>query len=198
MANTSIVAAFDRMWQHITSALSNKSDISHNHNDIYYTELEINNKLSDVNTSVANIYETKDNANSKLVEAKGYTDNKVANLASTTVVDNKISTHNTSELAHNDIRVLISDLTTKLSNFLDVDDATTDQLSEVLTLINNNKGTLESLTTTKVNMSDIIDNLVTNSSNKVLSAAQGVVLKSSIDTLTNRLDSLIDGDEVSY
>lgn len=31
MANTSILAAFERMWQHVTSALANKSDINHVH-----------------------------------------------------------------------------------------------------------------------------------------------------------------------
>lgn len=100
-----------------------------------------------------------------------------------------VSTHNTSASAHNDIRALIDSLTTKLDNFLDVDDTTTDQLSEVITLINNNKGTLESLTTTKVNVSDIVNNLTTNSSSKVLSAAQGVAIKSLIDALDAELES---------
>ena len=103
--------------------------------------------------------------------------------------DNKISMHNTATDAHNDIRVLIADLKEQLENFLDVDDTTVDQLSEVLTLINNNKGTLESLTTTKVNVSDIINNLTTNSSNKVLSAAQGVAIKALIDALQSELDA---------
>ena len=103
--------------------------------------------------------------------------------------DNKISTHNTATDAHNDIRVSIADLKTQLENFLDVDDTTVDQLSEVLTLINNNKGTLESLTTTKINVSDIINNLTTNSSNKVLSAAQGVAIKALIDALQSELDA---------
>lgn len=126
---------------------------------------------------------TKAETDSKIEEAKSYTDTKTSGLASTTVVDNKISTHNTSAAAHNDIRVLITDLTTKLNNFLDVDDTTTDQLSEVLTLIENNRGTLESLTTNKINVSDIIDNLTTNNSSKVLSAAQGVAIKNLIDAL---------------
>lgn len=34
MANQSISAAFERMWQHIVAALSNKSDIGHNHIDL--------------------------------------------------------------------------------------------------------------------------------------------------------------------
>lgn len=126
---------------------------------------------------------TKTEIDSKIDEAKSYTDTKTSDLASTTVVDNKISTHNTSTTAHNDIRVLIAHLTTKLNNFLDVDDTTTDQLSEVLALIENNRGTLESLTTNKINVSDIIDNLTTNNSSKVLSAAQGVAIKNLIDAL---------------
>lgn len=94
-----------------------------------------------------------------------------------------VSTHNTAVDSHNDIRLLIQEITTKLNNFLDVDDATSDQLSEVLTLINNNKGTLESLTNGKVNVSDIIDNLTTSASNKPLSAKQGVALKALIDAI---------------
>lgn len=153
MANASIKAAFRQFWNHVIA------------------------RTGDMITT-ANTY-----TDTKTEEAKSYTDTKTSGLASTTVVDNKISTHNTSTTAHNDIRVLITDLTTKLNNFLDVDDTTTDQLSEVLALIENNRGTLESLTTNKVNVSDIIDNLTTNNSSKVLSAAQGVAVKNLIDVL---------------
>lgn len=39
MANASILAAFERMWQHIVVALGNKSDIDHTHDEmILYTE----------------------------------------------------------------------------------------------------------------------------------------------------------------
>ena len=124
--------------------------------------------------------------------AKSYTDTKIANLASTSLVNTSIGTHNTSTTAHNDIRGLITDLTTKLNNFLDVDDATADQLSEVLILIENNKGTLESLTSTKINVSDIVNDLTTNSTSKVLSAAQGVAIKSLIDALDTAIDGKAD------
>lgn len=100
-------------------------------------------------------------------------------------VSGQINTHNTSATAHSDIRTLISELTTKVNNFLDVDDTTTDQLSEVLALIEANEGTLESLTSNKVNVSDIINNLTTNVANKPLSAAQGVILKGLIDDINN-------------
>ena len=124
-----------------------------------------------------------------LAEAKSYTDTKTAGLASTSTLNTSINTHNTSTSAHNDIRALITDLTTKLNNFLDVDDTTTDQLSEIITLIENNKGTLESLTTSKINVSDIVNDLTTNSTSKVLSAAQGVAIKTLIDSLQSELDS---------
>lgn len=153
MANASIKAAFKQFWNHVIARTGNM-------------------------ITTANTY-----TDTKTEEAKTYTDTKTSGLASTAVVDNKISTHNTSTTAHNDIRVLITDLTTKLNNFLDVDDTTTDQLSEVLALIENNRGTLESLTTNKINVSDIIDNLTTNNSSKVLSAAQGVAIKNLIDAL---------------
>lgn len=35
MANASIMTAFERMWHHVTSALNNKSDITHNHDEKY-------------------------------------------------------------------------------------------------------------------------------------------------------------------
>lgn len=125
--------------------------------------------------------------------AKSYIDNKTTGMATTS----DISTHNTATDAHNDIRALISDLSTEVSNFLDVDDTTRDQLSEVLTLIDNNKGTLDSLTTSKVNVADIVDNLTTASANKVLSANQGVALKSLIDSLEALVETKADSSTLS-
>lgn len=159
----------------LQEALDSKASNTHNHDDAY---------------------ESKGSSGAALVLAKEYTDTKTSGLASTNSVTSAISTHNTSTGAHNDIRGLITDLTTKLNNFLDVDDATTDQLSEVIELINNNKGTLESLTTSKVNVADIINNLTTNVSNKPLSAAQGVAIKALIDTLDSALDGKADASHI--
>ena len=173
------------------SAVSGKADASHNHDDRYYTESEVDTKLSakaDTSHNHDSAYDAKGAAADALASAKSYTDTKVSGLASTTVVDNKISSHNTSAEVHSDIRDLISALSTKVSNFLDVDDTTTDQLSEVLTLIENNKGTLDSLTSSKVNVSDIVDNLTTSNASKVLSAKQGVTLKVLIDALQEAVD----------
>lgn len=102
-----------------------------------------------------------------------------------------VNTHNASTTAHSDIRDSLTALSNQLNAFLDVDDATRDELSEVLALIDANKGTLESLTTSKVNVTDIVNNLTTNVSNKPLSAAQGVSLKSLIDGLdSNKVDKV--------
>lgn len=103
-----------------------------------------------------------------------------------------ISTHNTNTSAHNDIRDLITGLTTRLNTLADSDDTTLDQMSEIVAYIKSNKELIESITTSKVNVADIINNLTTNVSNKPLSAAQGVVLKGLIDALQASINGKVD------
>ena len=98
-------------------------------------------------------------------------------------VSGQITTHNTSTSAHNDIRDLITGLTTRLNTLADSDDTTLDQMSEIVAYIKSNKSLIEEITTNKVNVADIIDNLTTNATNKPLSAAQGVALKALIDAI---------------
>lgn len=100
-----------------------------------------------------------------------------------------VSSHNTAEDAHEDIRLLIAGLTSRLNALADSDDTTLDQLSELVAYIKANRELIEQVTTGKVSVSDIIDNLTTNVSNKPLSAAQGVVLKGLIDTLQTAVNS---------
>lgn len=97
-------------------------------------------------------------------------------------VSGQIATHNTSNSAHSDIRELLSELNVRLNTLADSDDITLDQISEIVNYIKNNKSLIEGVTTNKVNVADIVDNLITNVANKPLSAAQGVALKSLIDT----------------
>ena len=94
---------------------------------------------------------------------------------------NTVSHHNTDTATHADIRMLISELTTKVTHFLNVDDTSRDQLSELLDLIDGHADDLKDITTGKVNKSDIVDNLNTNVADKPLSSAQGVVLKALFD-----------------
>jgi hypothetical protein len=77
----------------VDTALSDKSDISHDHDDKY---------------------DEKGSANTSLEESKRYTDVQIASEASTrnTVISSSINTHNISTSAHNDIRLLIDALRT--------------------------------------------------------------------------------------
>ena len=97
--------------------------------------------------------------------------------------ESKVSAHNVSDTAHNDIRLLVQGLTARLNALADSDDTTLDQMSEVVAYIKSNKSLIDAITTSKVNASDIIDNLTTNVSNKPLSSAQGVKLKALIDAI---------------
>ena len=133
-------------------------------------------------------YETKEDAKTKLDEAKAYTDTKTSGLASTSSVNTSINTHNTSTSAHSDIRDLITGLTTRLNTLADSDDTTLDQLSEIVAYIKSNKSLIDGITTSKVNVSDIVNDLTTNSASKVLSAAQGVAIQSLINALQEELD----------
>ena len=101
-----------------------------------------------------------------------------------TTAESKVSTHNTGTDTHSDIRMLIQGLTDRLNALADSDDTTLDQLSEVVAYIKSNRALIEAITTSKVNVADIVDNLTTNIANKPLSAAQGVALKALIDAIT--------------
>lgn len=96
-----------------------------------------------------------------------------------------VSQHNMDATSHNDLRIALQGLSDRINAVMDSDDTTLDQMSEVVAYIKSNKSMIDTITTSKVNVSDIINNLTTNISNKPLSAAQGVVLKTLIDTLSN-------------
>lgn len=101
-----------------------------------------------------------------------------------TTSESKVSAHNTGADTHGDIRLLIQGLTDRLNALADSDDTTLDQLSEVVAYIKSNRTLIEAITTSKVSVADIIDNLTTNVTNKPLSAAQGVALKALIDAIS--------------
>lgn len=161
MANKSIYDAFERMWQHLTAVAGGKSDKNHNHDDLYYTESEVDNLLSNIDVSTS------------------------------------INEHNVSTEAHNDVRLLIEGLTTRLNALANSDDTTLDQMAEVVAYIKANRDLIGSVTTDKVNVDDIIDNLTTNVTNKPLSAAQGVALKSLIDALTNTVNGKANSSDLT-
>lgn len=118
--------------------------------------------------------------------------NKPVSTAQQNALNSALSTHNTSDSAHSDMRLLISGLTTRLNALADSDDTTLDQLSEIVAYIKNNKNLIDGITTSKVNVSDIIDDLTTNSGDKVLSAKQGTILKGLITDLTTLVGTKVD------
>ena len=154
-----------------------------------YTNTEVA-KKADSGHNHDTKYDAKGAADTALASSKTYTDTKTSRLASTTVVDNKVSAHNTSTSAHSDIRSLITNLTNRLNALANSTDEDLDQMAEIVAYIKANKSLIDSITTSKVNVSDIVDNLTTSSSTKVLSAKQGVALKGLIDTLQTALDAL--------
>ena len=105
-----------------------------------------------------------------------------------------VSQHNTDATSHNDLRLALKGLTDRINAALDSDDTTLDQMSEVVAYIKSNKNLIDAITTSKVNVSDIVNNLTTNVANKPLSAAQGVALKELIDALRN---DKLDADELT-
>lgn len=168
-----------------------------NNDDIHFTAAE-RNKLAGI-ASGANAYShpnsgvTAGTYKSVTVNAQGHVTGGsnpttlagygITDAESKGAANSAVSSHNTNTSAHNDIRELISGLTTRLDALADSDDTTLDQMSEVVAYIKANKELIESITTSKVNVSDIVNNLTTNVTNKPLSAAQGVAIKGLIDAL---------------
>ena len=103
-----------------------------------------------------------------------------------------VATHNTNGAAHNDIRLLIASLSERINAVLDSDDTTLDELSEIVTYIKANKTLIESVTTSKVNVSDIIDNLETHDPTKPLSAAQGAYIMGILQQLVTEFGEALD------
>ena len=108
-----------------------------------------------------------------------------------------VSSHNTSTEAHNDIRTLISNLTTRLNTLANSTDTELDQMAELVEYIKNNRELIEGVTTNKVNVSDIVNNLTTNATNKPLSAAQGVAIKSLIDALQTAVNGKANASDLT-
>lgn len=98
--------------------------------------------------------------------------------------------HNISTESHNDMRIEIKDIATRLSALADCDDETLDQISEIVQYIKDNRELIEQITTAKVSVNDIVDNLTTNVSDKPLSASQGVMLNQLLEQISNETTNI--------
>ena len=190
IANSAVDEEFEAVSQAmgaLENAIDGKADASHTHS------------ISNV-TNLQSTLDAKVPA-SRTVNGKSLTYNITLSASdvgadASGAANSAVSSHNTSTSAHNDIRDLINGLTTRLNTLADSDDTTLDQMSEIVEYIKANKSLIDSITTSKVNVSDIVNNLTTNVTNKPLSAAQGVAIKALIDALqtavNGKADSLSD------
>jgi hypothetical protein len=94
-----------------------------------------------------------------------------------------VSEHNVNTDAHNDIRLLVQGLAARLNAFANSTDEDLDTAQEFMLYIKANRDLISQITTSKVSVADIVNNLTSNVTNKPLSAAQGVALKALIDAL---------------
>ena len=130
-------------------------------------------------------YASKEYVNSVVVSQENIEQIVADSLADVRAYADQVSEeHNAATDSHNDIRELITGLTTRLNTLADSDDTTLDQLSEIVTYIKENKTLIEGITTGKVNVSDVVNDLTTDDATKPLSAAQGIALKALIDEIT--------------
>ena len=167
------------------------------------------NAESDLNTTISNEVTRAKNAESSLSTTISDEVTRAESALNTTIsnevtrakkaesdlsssIQTSISSHNTSTTAHDDIRTLINNLTTRINAVADSEDVDLDQLSEIVAYIKSNRSLIDNVTTSKVSVSDIIDNLTSTSANKPLSANQGRVLNTSITSLTTKLNNHVD------
>lgn len=108
--------------------------------------------------------------------------------------DSNLQIHNSADDSHDDIRNLVAALTTRLNALADSDDTTLDQLSEIVAYIKSNRELIDNITTSKVNVADIIDSLTSTATNKPLSAKQGKILNDLITALTNSTQNIMSGN----
>lgn len=102
-------------------------------------------------------------------------------------IDEAIADHETNLAAHADIRNTLEALRNRVNAALNSDDVTLDQLAEIVAYIKSNKTLIDAITTSKVSVADIVDNLATNVASKPLSAARGVELNRLIGALETSL-----------
>ena len=163
-----------------------------------YPVTSVNGKTGAVSLSATDVVaDPAGTAESKTAALRQDVNTQLTAYDKSTAVTNKISAHNVSTESHQDLRQELQALADRLNAALNSDDTSLDDLKEIVAYIKSNKTLIDGVTASKVNVTDIVDNLVTNVSNKPLSAAQGVVLKILIDTLDEIVEGKTTPDQVA-
>lgn len=168
------------------------------------TKIELQNEISRATKAEGDLENNKANTNSPTFTGIPQVPTPSENtntdqIASTKFINRCINVHDSSNSAHSDIRTIVLELEKKLNGIADSDDTTLDQLSEIVSYIKSNKTLIDQITTSKINVADIVDNLSSDNTNKPLSAKQGKVLNQLIENLSlesqNKIES-IRGDSI--
>lgn len=168
----------------------NKLDLKNQSQDSSITQTQ--NSLNDHKNNTSNPHNvTKEQIGLNNVDNTSDMDKPVSSEQQM-AIDISIIEHNSSDISHNDIRETLLNLSTRLNTLADSDDETLDQLSEIVVYIKNNKTLIDGITTSKVNVSDIIDNLSSSATDKPISANQGMILKGLITDLTTLVETKVD------
>lgn len=191
-----LLATKESLLSEVTRATAKENDIISNLtreiSRATSAEQNINSDLSQHTSNESNPHNvTKTQVGLGNVDNTSDTDKPVS-TAQQNALDSAICAHNIAESSHSDVRLLISDITTRLNAIADSDDTTLDQLSEIVAYIKNNKDLIDSITTSKVSVSDIIDDLTTDSGEKVLSSRQGMILNGLLTALTTVVEDKVD------
>lgn len=134
-----------------TERQANESDRKNAENDRKNAENVRKENETKRQTDTSNAIERANDAADKAEQKANDLQNKMDNHE--IVFADDLQAHNTSVSAHNDVRNLISNLSTRLQTLADSDDTTLDQLSEIVAYIKNNKSLIDGITTSKVNKS---------------------------------------------
>lgn len=187
-----VLDEFERICQNSSTTATNAHTIANTaQGTATLASQQANTAQSTANSAVAAANNAQDTANNAL---------DVVNEAYEKVeqTQNDLGKHIVSEEAHNDIRLQLKQFIQRVNTLLDSDEITLDQMSEVVAYIKNNKDLIDGITTSKVNVVDIIDNLTTNVYNKPLSAKQGVALKALVDEVASNLSTKLDANHTEW
>lgn len=183
-------------WVSVIPPVSDATDkvADHNYDEAAHPDLRDQIKGLDAKAVGADPAGT---AESKTGDLREEIDNTLKGYDNATAVNRKINEHNVSTESHEDLRQELQRLADRLNAALNSDDTSLDDLKEIVAYIKSNKTLIDGITSSKVNVTDIVDNLVTNKSNVPLSAAQGVALKLLIDSLEDVVEGKTTPDQVA-
>lgn len=146
---------------------ANKSDTSHNHDDVYYTETEIDTKLSEINTSITNIT----NGTTVVGKATSATTAESANAATKSTQDASgniiTSTYETKSDATAKLESANAYTDTAIANLVNGAPETLNTLDEIAAALNDNADIVDVLNDAigaKANASDLTSH-TSNTSN---------------------------------